>query len=91
MTGRLLFTNARIVDPAQNMDEIGSLLVEDGIIAACGAEFSKINFNNPVNTVDCEGNCLFPGLVDGRVFIGEPGAEHRETIASASQAAASAA
>lgn len=84
----MLFINARIVDPSQNMDEIGSLLVEDGHIAACGAEFSKINFNKAVETVDCKGNCIFPGLVDGRVFIGEPGAEHRETIASASRAAA---
>ncbi len=88
MSGSLLFTNARIVDASQNMDEVGSLLVEEGRIAACGAEFSKIKFNKKVETIDCRGNCIFPGLVDGRVFIGEPGAEHRETIASASTAAA---
>ena len=40
------------------------------------------------NVVDCSGKTIIPGLVDGRVFIGEPGAEHRETIASASHAAA---
>ncbi len=88
MSKSTLFINARIVDPLQNMDETGSLLVEDGRIAACGAEFSKINFNKTVETIDCKGCCIFPGLVDGRVFIGEPGAEHRETIASASRAAA---
>ncbi|MCR2735677.1 hypothetical protein NSP45_24890, partial [Salmonella enterica] len=38
--------------------------------------------------IDLNGNVLIPGLVDSRVFIGEPGTEHRETIASASQAAA---
>src|SRR5690606_16543954 len=38
--------------------------------------------------VDCRGKAVIPGLVDSRVFIGEPGAEHRETISSASQAAA---
>jgi dihydroorotase len=37
---------------------------------------------------DCKGMTIVPGLVDMRVFIGEPGAEHRETIASASAAAA---
>ena len=78
MSKSLLFTNARIVDPSQNMDETGSLLVEKGKIAACGADFSKIKFNKKVETIDCAGNCIFPGLVDGRVFIGEPGAEHRE-------------
>jgi len=88
MSKSLLFINARIVGPSQNMDEIGSLLVEKGKIAACGADFSKIKFKKKVETIDCKGNCIFPGLVDGRVFIGEPGAEHRETIASASKAAA---
>src|SRR5690606_32104441 len=38
--------------------------------------------------IDCAGKAILPGLVDSRVFIGEPGAEHRETIASASIAAA---
>ncbi len=88
MSKSRLFTNARIVDPSQNMDEVGSLLVEKGRIAACGADFSKIKFRKKVETIDCEGKCIFPGLIDGRVFIGEPGAEHRETIASASRAAA---
>ncbi len=88
MSDSLLFTNARIVDAGQNMDEVGSLLVEDGRVAACGAEFSRINFNKTVDTIDCKENCIFPGLVDARVFVGEPGAEHRETIASASIAAA---
>ena len=38
--------------------------------------------------VDCGGDVVAPGLVDMRAFVGEPGAEHRETIASASAAAA---
>jgi dihydroorotase len=37
---------------------------------------------------DCRGKVVAPGLVDMRAFIGEPGAGHRETLASASQAAA---
>jgi dihydroorotase len=38
--------------------------------------------------VECAGKAVLPGLVDARVFVGEPGAEHRETIASAGRAAA---
>ena len=38
--------------------------------------------------IDCRGKIVAPGLVDMRAFVGEPGAEHRETFASASQAAA---
>ncbi len=37
---------------------------------------------------DCKGVVAVPGLVDARVFVGEPGAEHRETIESAARAAA---
>ncbi|MDF2601752.1 MAG: Dihydroorotase, multifunctional complex type, partial [Methylobacterium brachiatum] len=38
--------------------------------------------------IDCRGRILTPGLIDMRAFVGEPGAEHRETLASASAAAA---
>src|SRR6202008_3232048 len=38
--------------------------------------------------VDCPGMVVAPGLIDMRAFVGEPGAEHRETLSSASQAAA---
>ena len=51
---------------------------------------SALNQGAPegATVVDCAGKTIIPGLVDSRVFIGEPGAEHRETIHSASQAAA---
>jgi dihydroorotase len=81
----LLITNARLLDPAAGRDAPGSSLLigEDGRVAsttgapADGAE-----------VLDAGGLCLAPGLVDLRVGIGEPGAEHRETIASAAEAAA---
>lgn len=83
-----VFHNARILDPSRGMDERGSVIVEGGKIAASGA--SALNQGAPEGAavVDCAGKAVMPGLVDGRVFIGEPGAEHRETIASASEAAA---
>ncbi|MBS7698250.1 MULTISPECIES: dihydroorotase [unclassified Chelatococcus] len=83
----ILFNNARLVDPASGRDGHGSLLIEDGVIkdlawgAAAGVpEGGEI--------VDCKGHVLSPGLVDMRAFVGEPGAEHRETLKTASEAAA---
>jgi dihydroorotase len=38
--------------------------------------------------IDCKGRIVAPGLIDMRAFVGEPGAEYRETLATASQAAA---
>ena len=83
-----LFTNARVVDPSRNIDERGAVLVAEGRIIASGA--SALNQGTPggAAVIDCKGNALIPGLVDTRVFIGEPGSEYRETIASASVAAA---
>ena len=78
-------TNTRLFDPASNLDEIGNILFnEDGIIA-CGKD---IPLPLDVTTIDGTGLVTTPGLVDMQVFIGEPGGEYRETLATASQAAA---
>lgn len=83
-----VLSGARIVDPSRGLDEVGTVVVDGGRIAAAGA--SALNQGAPegATVVDCAGRTIIPGLVDGRVFIGEPGGEHRETIASASVAAA---
>ena len=83
-----VFENARIVDPSRDMDEIGTVIVEDRKIAASGAAARNQGRPEGAEVVDCTGLAIVPGLVDARVFVGEPGAEHRETIASASVAAA---
>ncbi|UXO85925.1 dihydroorotase [Brucella intermedia] len=84
----ILFENARIVDPSRGLDETGSVLIRDGKIVAAGADARNQGAPEDAEIVDLNGKAVLPGLVDARVFIGEPGAEHRETIASASRAAA---
>jgi dihydroorotase len=88
MSNSIVFNNVRIVDPSRNLDEVGTIVVKDGIIVASGKD--AINEALPASATvrDCTGLVAAPGLVDARVHIGEPGAEHRETIASASRAAA---
>ena len=83
-----LFTNARVVDPSRNIDERGAVLVAEGRIIASGASAMNQGAPGGAAVIDCKGNAVIPGLVDTRVFIGEPGSEYRETIASASVAAA---
>lgn len=82
-----VFINARIVDPASNRDEPGGLLVKDGLIADLGSHLRR-NAPEGANVIDCKGNVLAPGLIDAQVFTGEPGYEHRETLKTASHAAA---
>lgn len=83
-----LFYNARIVDPASGRDQHGGVLVRAGLIIDVGPHV--IAGSGPEGTLetDCKGHVLAPGLVDLRAFIGEPGAEHRETLKTASEAAA---
>ena len=84
---RTIFCNARLIDPASGLDAKGGLLVENGKIADLGAGlFNDIDRNNP-DVIDCHGLVLSPGLIDMRVFTGEPGTEYRETLESASRAA----
>jgi len=79
------FLNARLIDPASGKDEPGGLLVKDGIIADLGGHLRR-NAPERAHVVDCKGHVLCPGLVDMRVFTGEPGQEHRETLKTASPA-----
>jgi dihydroorotase len=79
-----LFTNARLLDPASGLDAPGGLLVRDGAILDQGANLGR---PDGATVIDADGACLAPGLVDLRAALGEPGAEHRETIASAAAAA----
>lgn len=83
-----VFRNARILDPSRGLDEVGTVVVVDGRILAAGAREQNQGVPDGAAVTDCAGKALVPGLVDSRVFVGEPGAEHRETIASAGAAAA---
>ncbi|WP_306028407.1 dihydroorotase [Stappia sp. MMSF_3263] len=84
----ILLANARVIDPASGIDEQGSVLLVDGRIAAAGT--AALNQGAPEGTqvIDVAGAVVAPGLIDIGVTVGEPGGEHRETLASASQAAA---
>jgi dihydroorotase len=82
-----LLANPRLVDPASGRDERGSVLIRDGAIADI-AWGSTPAGPEGATVIDCAGLVLAPGLVDMRAFTGEPGAEHRETLKSASEAAA---
>jgi dihydroorotase len=85
---RLAFRNARLIDPASGLDARGGLLVENGKIADVGPRlFNDAEPRDP-EVIDCKGLVLAPGLIDMRVLTGEPGSEHRETLESASRAAA---
>jgi dihydroorotase len=84
----LAIVNARLLDPASRRDERGGVLVQDGAIVDVGTQVGRQGFPEDAERVDAGGHCLAPGLIDMRVQLREPGEEHKETIATASAAAA---
>ena len=82
----MIFRGARLLDPASGLDTVGDLLVEDDRIAAVGGDLSLAARGAEI--IHADGLCLAPGLVDMRVQLREPGAEHMESIESAGRAAA---
>jgi dihydroorotase len=84
----IVFDNARVVDPSRELDAIGAVIVADRRIVAAGPDALRAARPAGAEVVDCKGAIVAPGLVDMRVFVGEPGGEHRETFASAGEAAA---
>lgn len=85
--GKVAYVNARLLDPAAKLDSRGGLLTDGELITACGPDLFKDGAPDDAQIVDCGGACLAPGLVDMRVQLREPGEEHKETLASASEAA----
>src|SRR5260370_30799098 len=84
----ILLANARIFDPSRDLEIDGDLLIADGVIREAKRGIGAAGVPESTEIIDCKGKLIAPGLIDIRAFVGEPGAEYRETIASASQAAA---
>jgi dihydroorotase len=87
-SGRRAYLNGTVLSPRQGLNGPGGLLVEDGWILAAGPEVTRDSIGSNAEVRDCRGMTIIPGLIDMRVFTGEPGSEYRETLASASEAAA---
>ncbi|MDC0400906.1 dihydroorotase [Candidatus Pelagibacter sp.] len=82
------FINGNIVDPHNSLNENGGLIIgEDGKIEAIGKKVNTNNISSREKILDLKGKYIFPGLVDMRVFVGEPGYEYKENFKTLSNAA----
>ena len=84
----ILLANARVIDPSRDLDTRVDVLIADGQIKDIKRGIGASGVPEGTEVYDCKGKVVAPGLIDMRAFIGEPGAGHRETLASASEAAA---
>ncbi len=84
------FINGRIIDPRNQIDEIGGLIIDSkGKIKAAGKSVTNGNLPKNSEKIDLKKNVLMPGIVDMRVFVGEPGFEYKENFKTLSNAALS--
>lgn len=84
----ILLANAHLIDPSCDFDGVGDVLIADGVIRDARRGIGAAGVPEGTDIINCAGKVVAPGLVDMRAFVGEPGASHRETFASASRAAA---
>jgi dihydroorotase len=80
----LVVRGARVLDPAEGVDSVIDVRVDDGVIAALGANLET----NSHKVIEGGGLVLAPAFVDPHVHLRTPGREDEETIASGTAAAA---
>jgi dihydroorotase len=87
MTEKILI-NAHIIDPSQNLDEKGSLIIDEkGKIKSIGKNVKRSDASSNAEIIDIKDNILIPGIVDMKAFVGEPGYEYKENFRTLSNAA----
>jgi dihydroorotase len=84
----LLLKGGRIIDPSQNLDTVGDILLEDGKVTDGGKPLGEIRRDGGLVVVDCQGRIVSPGFIDVHCHLREPGREDVETIATGARAAA---
>ncbi|MCE2455209.1 MAG: dihydroorotase [Gemmatimonadetes bacterium] len=84
-TGKTLLRGGRVIDPANDTDDHLDVLLAEGLVAQVGRSLTA---GEDARVVDCTGLLVTPGLIDIHVHLREPGAEHKETIASGARSAA---
>ncbi len=84
------FLNANIVDPQNSLEEVGGLIIgENGKIEAVGKKVNTNNIPSREKYIDLKEKYIIPGIVDMKVFVGEPGFEYKENLRTLSKAALS--
>ncbi len=84
---RISIHNGRLIDPANGIDEVLDLHLEDGQVKAVGPPPSGFRAEQ---TIPADGQVVCPGFIDLAARLREPGAEHKASIASETAAAAAA-
>ena len=81
---KILIRAGRVIDPANNIDAVRDVLIEEGVIAQVAENIKASDFE----VIDAQGMLVTPGLIDIHTHLRDPGQEYKEDIVSGTQAAA---
>ena len=81
----MLIAGGRIIDPAQDVDMVGDVLIEDGRVVSVEADIAP---PDGAQVIGADGMVVSPGFIDIHCHLRDPGLEYKETIASGTRAAA---
>lgn len=84
MNNSMLIRGGRVIDPANGIDQLADVLVENGKVAAIGENLSAEN----VQVIDASGKVVAPGFIDMHCHLRDPGQEYKEDLISGTKAAA---
>jgi dihydroorotase len=84
-TGMILIRNGRVVDPANALDAVADILIDEGIVKQVGPRLSGAD---GAEVIDATGKVVCPGFIDLHTHLREPGYEYKETVATGTRAAA---
>ncbi len=87
MNNTFLLRGGRVIDPASGFDATADVLISAGVICEISKKPGKLSASAGGTVIECEGRLVVPGLIDPHVHLREPGAEHKETIATGAAAA----
>jgi dihydroorotase len=82
---KLLIKNGHVIDPANGIDEVTDIFIEDGVISETEVDTELEGLDIPI--IDASGMIVAPGLVDMHVHLREPGQEYKEDIETGTRAA----
>ena len=85
ITMKLLIKNGHVIDPANGIDEVTNIFVENGVISEVGVDNDLDGLD--IEIIDASGKIVAPGLVDMHVHLREPGQEYKEDIETGTRAA----
>lgn len=83
---KILIKGGRVIDPANNIDEVTDIYINKGMIEEIGTELDPEGLE--IEVIDAAGLIVAPGLIDMHTHLREPGFEYKEDIESGTRAAA---